>query len=51
MAAALVTTGKAFLAAALGVVAMHVPVIVVEGLVTGSVLVFLRTVRPEVLES
>ena len=50
-AAALVLAGKPFVALASGFLAVHVPVAGIEGLVTGSVVVLLRQVRPEVLHS
>jgi cobalt/nickel transport system permease protein len=51
LAASLVTTGEEFTGVAEFVVVGHLLVAVVEGLVTGSVVVFLRKVRPELLES
>ncbi len=48
-AAALVLAGEPFVLLAKGFLALHVPVAVVEGLVTGSVVVLLRQVRPEIL--
>jgi cobalt/nickel transport system permease protein len=51
LAAALVTTGKEFGSVAELVVVAHLPVALVEGLITGSVVVFLRKVRPELLEA
>lgn len=50
-AAALVLAGKPFILLAQGFLALHVPVVVVEGMVTGSVVVLLRQVRPEVLRA
>lgn len=49
MASALWMAGEAFALAAKAVFGFHTLVAVVEGLVTGSVVVFLRTVRPELL--
>jgi cobalt/nickel transport system permease protein len=46
---ALLASGKEFVHVAGVVVLTHVPVAVVEGLVTGSVAVFLRAVKPELL--
>ena len=43
-------TGEAFLPAAKLVVAIHLPVMVVEGLLTAACVVFLHKVRPELLE-
>ena len=51
LACALVTTGEAFREVAALTVLAHVPVAVVEGLVTGAVVVFLRQVRPELLDA
>ena len=50
-AAALVLAGKSFVLLAEGFLAFHVPVAVIEGLVTGSVVVLLRQVRPEILRA
>ncbi len=49
--AALVLAGKPFLLLAQGFLALHIPVALIEGLVTGSVVVLLRQVRPEVLRA
>ena len=49
-ALALYCSGKEFGAAAAALVVAHVPVMVVEGLMTGAVVAFLRQVRPEVLD-
>lgn len=49
-ASALVLTHKAFLAPVKVVLAAHLPVMVIEGIVTAFVLVFLKKVRPEVVE-
>ena len=46
---ALITTGKEFARLAELVVLAHVPVALVEGLVTGSVVSFLAKVKPELL--
>jgi cobalt/nickel transport system permease protein len=48
--AALVFTASGFEKPALAIVIVHIPVMVVEGIVTATVVSFLRTVRPEVLE-
>jgi len=45
----LLSSGTEFVHVIKLVIVMHTPVIVVEGLVTGSVTVFLRKVRPELL--
>ena len=50
-AAALFFSGKEFLPAAALLAAAHVPVALVEGLVTGWAVVFLGRVRPDVLEA
>ena len=49
LAGALMTTGRQFTTVALVVATAHVPVAVVEGLVTGAVVMFLRQVGPELL--
>lgn len=46
----LYSTGKEFLVVAVGIVLAHIPVMFIDGLVTGSAVVFLRHVRPELLE-
>ncbi len=50
-ALALVTTGKEFLAVAGGLVVAHLPVMLVEGVVTAFIVLFLRRVRPELLQA
>jgi cobalt/nickel transport system permease protein len=50
-AAALFAAGKSFAPFAQVVLAAHLPMAVVEGLVTGSVVVLLRKVRPELLDA
>ena len=47
LAAVLVTSGKEFTAVAVTTLVAHVPVMVIEGLVTGWAVLFLRKVRPE----
>jgi len=49
-AVSLLLSGKEFAVAAAAIGIAHVPVVVAEGLVTGSVAVFLRQVRPEVFD-
>lgn len=49
VALALLTAGRAFLAIAQTEIVMHVPVMAIEAIVTGSAIAFLRKVRPEVL--
>lgn len=50
VAVALLTTGQAFLEVAELVALAHVPVMLIEGLITMFVFVFLKKVRPEMLE-
>jgi len=45
----LLTTGEEFRVLAGAVILAHVPVMIVEALVTGAALTFLRRVRPEAL--
>lgn len=49
LAAVLITTGEEFTVLAGAVLLTHVPVMVVEGVVTGAAISFLRKVRPETL--
>lgn len=44
----LLTAGRELLVLAQGVFLAHIPLMILEGLVTGSAVVFLRRVRPEV---
>ncbi len=50
MAAALITTGQAFLQVAELVLLAHIPVMIIEGIITLFVFLFLKKVRPEMLE-
>jgi cobalt/nickel transport system permease protein len=50
LAFSLYLTGDAFLPAAGVVVVVHLPVMVVEGLLTAACVLFLRRVKPELLE-
>ena len=50
MALSLWTTGREFTAVAATVALAHIPVMILEGVVTGSTVVFLKRVRPEILE-
>jgi cobalt/nickel transport system permease protein len=50
VAAALITTGEAFWPTAQLVVLAHIPVMLIEGLVTLFIFLFLQKVRPEMLE-
>ncbi len=43
-------TGDAFLPAAKLIVAAHLPVMIIEGIVTAACILFLKKVRPELLE-
>lgn len=49
LASVLMTTGREFTLVAGTVLLAHIPVMVIEGFVTGSALAFLRKVRPETL--
>jgi cobalt/nickel transport system permease protein len=49
LAVVMVSTGEEFRAAAGLVLAAHIPVMIIEGLVTGGAVGFLRRVRPEAL--
>lgn len=49
LAGVLITTGEEFTFVAGAVLVAHLPVMVVEGLVTGTAVSFLRKVRPETL--
>ncbi|MCC6699218.1 MAG: cobalt transporter CbiM [Candidatus Hydrogenedentes bacterium] len=48
LCASLLTAGRELLVLAQGVFLAHIPLMILEGLVTGSAVVFLRRVRPEV---
>jgi cobalt/nickel transport system permease protein len=50
-AAALTLSGREFQTAARVVLAAHLPVALLEGLVTANVVVLVRKVHPEVLEA
>jgi cobalt/nickel transport system permease protein len=50
VAVALVTTGQSFLQVAELVLLAHIPVMVIEGIITLFVFLFLKKVRPEMLE-
>lgn len=47
LALVLITTGKEFQVVAATVLVAHIPVMVIDGIVTGSAVSFLRKVRPE----
>ncbi len=50
VALALISTGESFLGVAKLVLAAHLPVMVIEGIITGFCVIFLKKVKPEVLE-
>jgi len=50
VALSLVTTGEAFLTVAKLIVVAHLPVMVIEGVITATAVVSLNKVRPELLE-
>ena len=50
LAALLITTGSEFIVVAKLALLAHVPVIVIEAIVTGFIASFLKTVKPELLE-
>ena len=50
-AVALMAAGKSFVLLAEFFLTVHIPVALIEGLVTGSVVVLLRQVRPEILRA
>ena len=50
VAAALIFTGEGFLEVAKMVILAHIPVMIIEGVVTLFVILFLKKVRPEMLE-
>ncbi len=47
----LLASGREFLGVFALIAAAHLPVMIIEGLVTGSVVIFLRAVKPELLEA
>ena len=51
MGAVLLATGRQHIGVVGAILISHVPVMVVEGLATGSAVTFLHKVRPELLES
>ena len=51
MSLSLLLSGRAFLGAAAAVLTAHVPVMIVEGIVTGFVASYVARVRPELLRS
>jgi len=48
IALCLVTTGEAFINVARLIVVSHIPVMIIEGIVTGFCVVFLKRVKPEI---
>ncbi len=50
VAAALVSTGESFAGVAKLIVAAHIPVMVIEGIITAFCVTFLKKVKPEILE-
>lgn len=50
IAAALIFTGESFISVAKVVALTHLPIMVIEGVVTAFCLVFLKKVKPEILE-
>ncbi len=50
VALALVFTGEAFLAAAKVIVIAHVPIMIIEGIISAACIRFLKKVKPEILE-
>jgi cobalt/nickel transport system permease protein len=50
VAAALITTGQAFVQVAKLVLLAHIPIMIIEGVITLFVFQFLKKVRPEILE-
>ena len=50
VAIALITTGESFLNIAKIVVVAHLPVMVIEGIITSFCVIFLKRVKPEILE-
>lgn len=51
MSFSLFTSGKEFKEVAVATALIHVPILVLEGIITGSITVFLRKVCPEILET
>lgn len=51
VALSLVSTGEGFVKPALFIVGAHLPVMVIEGIITSFVVLFLRRVEPEMLEA
>ncbi|MCD6206626.1 MAG: energy-coupling factor ABC transporter permease [Methanosarcinales archaeon] len=49
LAVCLITTGEEFLDVAKVAVAAHIPIVIIESIITGSVVAFLVKVKPEML--
>jgi cobalt/nickel transport system permease protein len=49
-ASALITTGESFINVTKVIVVAHIPVMIIEGIVTAFCILFLRRVKPEILE-
>lgn len=50
LALSLVTTGEAFFSVASFIAMVHLPVLIIEGIITSFIVVFLKKVKPEILE-
>jgi cobalt/nickel transport system permease protein len=50
IASALITTGESFMNVTKVIVVAHIPVMIIEGIVTAFCIIFLRKVKPEILE-
>jgi cobalt/nickel transport system permease protein len=50
VAFALISTGESFTNVAKVIVVTHIPIMVIEGVITAFCLIFLRKVKPEILE-
>ncbi|XCH46377.1 energy-coupling factor ABC transporter permease [Thermodesulfovibrio sp. 3907-1M] len=46
----MIETEKSFMAVAVTLFTMHLPIAVVEGIITGFVILYLKKVKPEALE-
>ncbi|GMT48263.1 MAG: cobalt transporter CbiM [bacterium] len=51
VAVALISTGKSFLGVAKLILFAHIPVMLIEGIITAFCVIFLKKVKPEVLEA
>lgn len=50
IAVALISTGDSFLAVAEVIAVAHIPIVIIEGIVTAFCVLFLKRVKPEILE-